>query len=208
MWLYFLIIWLYTINAACRSAWQNISTHPRGGKFGSATLWGMRQFTIHSGKTDLVAGKYCGGDQCFPVLIGNNGLHRDQSELDKQIPVPGVGNAACFVFTSLQCTDHELTAMATHWHFGEFDSSDVILWKDTDRGASKMREKAKMICDLAEIGTPRSTLRCRISYISVDLWWFPSKLGQHQTFRLYCLAQDWVNSSSLRSMCMGSDTRD
>lgn len=135
---------------------KTFSTHARGENFGSATLWGMRQFPIHSGKTDQVAGKYCVGDQCFPVLTGNDGLHRDQSELDKQIPVPGAGNAACFVFTTLQCADHELTAMATHWDFGKFDSSDVILWKDTDRGASNMREKAKMICDLAKIGTPRS----------------------------------------------------
>lgn len=86
---------------------------------------------------------------CLEIMDGVK-IVKGQSQLDKNVLVPGVDHALCFVFTSLECTDHELHAMATHLDSGEFGGSDVVMWKYSDKVASKMREKAKIVRDLAK----------------------------------------------------------
>ncbi|XP_076616622.1 neoverrucotoxin subunit alpha-like [Chaetodon auriga] len=75
---------------------------------------------------------------------------QSQSELDKEVLAPGVDHALCFVFTSLGTADPGLDAMASYLDSTNKGSAKEDMWYYLGGVITKMREKAKIVHDLAE----------------------------------------------------------
>ncbi|XP_070847011.1 neoverrucotoxin subunit alpha-like [Chaetodon trifascialis] len=72
------------------------------------------------------------------------------SELDKEILAPGVDHGLCFVFTSLETADPGLDAMTSYLDSTNKGSAKEDLWYYSSDVITKMKEKAKIVHDLAE----------------------------------------------------------
>ncbi|XP_070846909.1 neoverrucotoxin subunit alpha-like [Chaetodon trifascialis] len=75
---------------------------------------------------------------------------QSQSELDKEVLAPGVDHALCFVFTSLETADPGLDAMASYLDSTNKGNAKEDLWYYSSDVITKMREKAKIVHELAE----------------------------------------------------------
>ncbi|XP_053197843.1 neoverrucotoxin subunit alpha-like [Scomber japonicus] len=82
----------------------------------------------------------------------------NQSQLDEEVLAPGVEDALCFVFTSLESADSCLKAMQNYSHSLEL-STDEKPWYFSNEVLTKMREKAKAFHDLAKPLKDSSTVR-------------------------------------------------
>ncbi|CAK6977643.1 stonustoxin subunit beta-like [Scomber scombrus] len=88
---------------------------------------------------------------CVDMMKGTNTkIVPNQSELDEEVLAPGVEDALCFVFTSLESADGYLKAMQNYSHSLELKSSDEEPWYFSNEVLTKMREKAKAFHDLAK----------------------------------------------------------
>ncbi|XP_053197423.1 stonustoxin subunit beta-like [Scomber japonicus] len=88
---------------------------------------------------------------CVDMMEGTNTkIVQNQSELDEEVLAPGVEDALCFVFTSLESADSCLKAMQNYSHSLELRSSDEEPWYFSNEVLTKMREKAKAFHDLAK----------------------------------------------------------
>ncbi|XP_044035352.1 stonustoxin subunit alpha-like [Siniperca chuatsi] len=80
----------------------------------------------------------------------------NQSELDREVLAPGVEDALCFVFTSLETTDPYLDEMANYVDQFKLQGHVVVTapaqdqWYFSDEVLTKMREKARAVHDLAK----------------------------------------------------------
>ncbi|XP_051249357.1 neoverrucotoxin subunit alpha-like [Dicentrarchus labrax] len=72
----------------------------------------------------------------------------NQLKLDREVRAPGVEDALCFVFTSLESADPRLTAMAGYLKSPKLGSNEDH-WCYSDEVFTKMRKKAKDFHDLA-----------------------------------------------------------
>ncbi|XP_053197839.1 stonustoxin subunit beta-like [Scomber japonicus] len=97
---------------------------------------------------------------CVDMMEGTNTkIVQSQSELDEEVLAPGVEDALCFVFTSLESADSCLKAMQNYSHSLELRSSDEEPWYFSNEVLTKMREKAKAFHDLAKPLKNSSTVR-------------------------------------------------
>ncbi|XP_062271091.1 neoverrucotoxin subunit alpha-like, partial [Scomber scombrus] len=88
---------------------------------------------------------------CVDMMKGTNTkIVPNQSELDEEVLAPGVEDALCFVFTSLESADGCLKAMQNYSHSLELRSTDEEPWYFSNEVLTKMREKAKAFHDLAK----------------------------------------------------------
>ncbi|XP_053197838.1 stonustoxin subunit beta-like [Scomber japonicus] len=88
---------------------------------------------------------------CVDMMKGTNTkIVPNQSELDEEVLAPGVEDALCFVFTSLESADSCLKAMQNYSRSLELRSTDEEPWYFSNEVLTKMREKAKAFHDLAK----------------------------------------------------------
>ncbi|XP_053197837.1 neoverrucotoxin subunit beta-like [Scomber japonicus] len=88
---------------------------------------------------------------CVDMMKGTNTkIVPNQSELDEEVLAPGVEDALCFVFTSLESADSCLKAMQNYSRSLELRSIDEEPWYFSNEVLTKMREKAKAFHDLAK----------------------------------------------------------
>uniref|UniRef100_A0A8D0D4Z1 B30.2/SPRY domain-containing protein n=1 Tax=Sander lucioperca TaxID=283035 RepID=A0A8D0D4Z1_SANLU len=79
---------------------------------------------------------------CVDIMKGTK-IVPNQSELDRQVLAPGVDNALCFVFTSVEKGDTDLDVMADYLGVQKLGSTNEDPWYYSDEVFTKMREKAK-----------------------------------------------------------------
>ncbi|XP_053197844.1 neoverrucotoxin subunit alpha-like [Scomber japonicus] len=97
---------------------------------------------------------------CVDMMKGTNTkIVPNQSELDEEVLAPGVEDALCFVFTSLESDDSCLKAMQNYSRSLELRSSDEEPWYFSNEVLTKIREKAKAFHDLAKPLKDSSTVR-------------------------------------------------
>ncbi|KAM7381089.1 hypothetical protein PAMA_012093 [Pampus argenteus] len=88
---------------------------------------------------------------CVDVMEGTKTkIVKDQSELDREVLAPGVEDALCFVFTSLESADPCIDAMEKYLDSIELGSSIKEPWFLSNVLITKMREKANVFHDLAK----------------------------------------------------------
>ncbi|XP_070846905.1 stonustoxin subunit beta-like [Chaetodon trifascialis] len=75
---------------------------------------------------------------------------QSQSELDKEVLAPGVDHALCFVFTSLETADPGLDTMTSYLDSTKKGNAKEDLWYYSSDVITKMREKAKIVHNLAK----------------------------------------------------------
>ncbi|XP_028991270.1 neoverrucotoxin subunit alpha-like [Betta splendens] len=87
-----------------------------------------------------------------------------QSDLDREILAPGVEQALCFVFTSVERVDSYLEEMTKYLHAHDPHDKNVLLsaqqpWYNSNEVLSKMRGKAAALHDFATSLKNKSTFR-------------------------------------------------
>lgn len=88
---------------------------------------------------------------CLGILEGTNTkVVQNQSALDREALAPGVEDALCFVFTSLESADPCLDDMTNYLDSLKLGSANEDHWYFSDEVLTKMREKAKAFHDLAK----------------------------------------------------------
>ncbi|XP_053197840.1 stonustoxin subunit beta-like [Scomber japonicus] len=97
---------------------------------------------------------------CVDMMEGTNTkIVPNQSELDEEVLAPGVEDALCFVFTSLESADSCLKAMQNYSRSLELRSTDEEPWYYSNEVLTKMRKKAKAFHDLAKPLKDSSSVR-------------------------------------------------
>nr|XP_046234236.1 neoverrucotoxin subunit beta-like [Scatophagus argus]XP_046234238.1 neoverrucotoxin subunit beta-like [Scatophagus argus] len=86
---------------------------------------------------------------CVDTLDGVK-IVKSESELDREVLSPGVEEALCFVFTSMETPDPGLDAMAAFLESREAESTSEDLWYYSGEVITKLRDKAKGVRDLAK----------------------------------------------------------
>ncbi|XP_035523033.1 stonustoxin subunit beta-like [Morone saxatilis] len=86
---------------------------------------------------------------CVEMMQGAK-IVQTQSELDREVLAPGVEDALCFVFTSMERGDTFLDVMADYLKSPKLGSTDEDQWYYSDEVLIKMREKAKLIDSFAK----------------------------------------------------------
>ncbi|XP_034025592.1 stonustoxin subunit alpha-like isoform X2 [Thalassophryne amazonica] len=89
---------------------------------------------------------------CVDMMDGIQ-IVSDKSELDRRVLAPGVEDAFCFVFTSVECEDPYIKALANYSSSLELGAVDVSpggqdQWFFSDEVFTRMREKARDFQDL------------------------------------------------------------
>ncbi|XP_028423906.1 neoverrucotoxin subunit alpha-like [Perca flavescens] len=79
---------------------------------------------------------------CVDTMEGIK-IIQNQTALDRQVLAPGVEDALCFVFTSVERGDTDLDVMADYLHFPKLGSTNEDPWYYSGEVFTKMREKAK-----------------------------------------------------------------
>ncbi|TDG97531.1 hypothetical protein EPR50_G00227490 [Perca flavescens] len=85
---------------------------------------------------------------CVDTMEGTK-IVPNQSALDRQVLAPGVDDALCFVFTSVEKGDTDLDVMADYLNFPKLGSTNEDPWYYSDEVVTKMREKAKAFHQIA-----------------------------------------------------------
>nr|XP_046234046.1 neoverrucotoxin subunit alpha-like [Scatophagus argus] len=86
---------------------------------------------------------------CVDTMDGMK-IVRSQSELDREVLAPGVEEALCFVFTSLETPDPGLDVMAAFLESREAESTSEDLWYYSGEAITKTREEAERVGSLAK----------------------------------------------------------
>uniref|UniRef100_A0A3Q3WFE9 SPRY-associated domain-containing protein n=1 Tax=Mola mola TaxID=94237 RepID=A0A3Q3WFE9_MOLML len=102
---------------------------------------------------------------CVEIMEGIKIL-QSQSELDSEVLSPGVDQALCFVFTSIQNADPCLDAMAKYLHTPQLYQPNEEPWYYSDDVVIKMREKAETLYKFANAQKNNSRLHFRIATIA------------------------------------------
>uniref|UniRef100_A0A3Q0SI50 B30.2/SPRY domain-containing protein n=1 Tax=Amphilophus citrinellus TaxID=61819 RepID=A0A3Q0SI50_AMPCI len=93
----------------------------------------------------------------FVDMMEGKKIISDQSELDREVFNPRLEEVVCFVFTSLKSTDPYLQNMSDYLDKPKSHVTEDITpstqdqWYFSDEVTAKMREKAKLIHDLAKV---------------------------------------------------------
>nr|XP_033467301.1 neoverrucotoxin subunit beta-like [Epinephelus lanceolatus] len=102
---------------------------------------------------------------CVDIMEGIK-IVRNQSELDREVLAPGVENALCFVFTSMERGDTYLDLMATYLKSSTLGSTNEEPWYFSEEIYSNMRKKAKAFRDFAKAQKNNNRLRFLIATIA------------------------------------------
>ncbi|TDG97679.1 hypothetical protein EPR50_G00210290 [Perca flavescens] len=102
---------------------------------------------------------------CVDIMEGIK-IVPNQSELDRQVLDPGVEDALCFVFTSVEKGDTDLDVMADHVDFPKLGSTNEDPWYYSDEVFTKMREKAKAFHQFAKAQKNNSRFHFFIAVIA------------------------------------------
>ncbi|XP_041830296.1 neoverrucotoxin subunit beta-like isoform X1 [Melanotaenia boesemani] len=86
---------------------------------------------------------------CLEPMKGTKIVH-NQSELDREVLAPGVTDALCFVFTSLEDDDPYIDKMKTYLDTLRLGGPSKDPWFYSTEVVTKMREKARVLHDLAK----------------------------------------------------------
>ncbi|XP_031161809.1 stonustoxin subunit beta-like [Sander lucioperca] len=86
---------------------------------------------------------------CVDNMEGTK-IVQNQSELDREVLAPGVDNALCFVFTSVERGDTDLDVMADHLGVQKLGSTTEEPWYYSDEVLNNMREKTKAFHNVAK----------------------------------------------------------
>nr|XP_046234234.1 neoverrucotoxin subunit beta-like [Scatophagus argus]XP_046234235.1 neoverrucotoxin subunit beta-like [Scatophagus argus] len=86
---------------------------------------------------------------CVDTMDGMK-IVKSESELDREVLSPGVEEALCFVFTSMETPDPGLDVMAAFLESREAESTSEDLWYYSGEVITKLRDKAKDVRDLAK----------------------------------------------------------
>ncbi|KAM7370348.1 hypothetical protein PAMP_009903 [Pampus punctatissimus] len=107
-------------------------------------------------------------ESCVDMMNGTKAkIIKDQSELDREVLAPGVEDALCFVFTSLETADPYIDAMEKYLDSLVLGSSSEEPWFFSNILLTKMREKAKAFHDLAK-PLKDSSIRFLVTAIAND----------------------------------------
>ncbi|XP_053197827.1 stonustoxin subunit beta-like [Scomber japonicus] len=87
---------------------------------------------------------------CLDMMRINPKIVPNQSKLDREVLDPGVEDALCFVFTSLESNDPCLDAMSNHLDSPESESASEDHWYFSDEVLTEMRRKIKTFNDVAK----------------------------------------------------------
>ncbi|KAL7371804.1 hypothetical protein ABVT39_005326 [Epinephelus coioides] len=102
---------------------------------------------------------------CVDIMEGVK-IVRNQTELDREVLAPGVENALCFVFTSMERGDTYLDLMATYLKSSTLGSTNEESWYFSEEIYSNMRNKAKAFRDFAKAQKNNNRLRILIATIA------------------------------------------
>ncbi|XP_062299143.1 neoverrucotoxin subunit beta-like [Scomber scombrus] len=87
---------------------------------------------------------------CLDMMGTNPKIVRNHSELDREVLAPGVEDALCFVFTSLESADPCLAAMTNYLELLKSESASEDHWYFSDEVLTEMRRKIKTVNDVAK----------------------------------------------------------
>ncbi|XP_039645002.1 stonustoxin subunit beta-like [Perca fluviatilis] len=102
---------------------------------------------------------------CVDTMEGTK-IVPNQSELDRQVLAPGVEDALCFVFTSVERGDTDLDVMADYLGVQKLGSTIEDPWYYSDEVFSNMREKTKAFHNFAKAQKNNSRFRFLIAVIA------------------------------------------
>ncbi|KAM7370331.1 hypothetical protein PAMP_009887 [Pampus punctatissimus] len=104
---------------------------------------------------------------CVDAMEGTKTkIVKDQSELDREVLAPGVEDALCFVFTSLETADPCIDAMEKYLDSPQLRSTNQELLYFSDELLTKMRKKAKSFHDVAKTLKDNSRFRFLVAAIA------------------------------------------